>query len=330
MKEQDIRPEKLFNRYLELSAEDATRCFKGVKREKIPCVACGYVGEKMEFEKNGFSYSSCEDCGSLFQTPRPLQDAFENFYRYSVSSRFWAEQLFPAVAESRRELIFRPRVEKLSSFFFEEGLRIERLVDVGAGYGIMLDEWRRLHPETSLLAIEPFQSLASECRSKGFEVVEDIAENVSGYQEWADLVVCFEVLEHVFDPHSFIDSLKKLVRPGGYLFISTLGVDGFDIKVLWEKSKSIFPPHHINFMSIVGFQKLFERSGFEKINVKTPGLLDVDIVRNAFHINPKILDEQRFIRSIILNDETSQAFQLFLSQFNLSSHTWVTGKKVER
>ena len=66
-------------------------------------------------------------------------------------------------------------------------------MDVGAGYGIMLDEWRQVHPETSLLAVEPFRSLASECRSKGFEVVEDFAENV----KWADLVVCFEVLEHV-------------------------------------------------------------------------------------------------------------------------------------
>ena len=83
-------------------------------------------------------------------------------------------------------------------------------------------------------------------------------------------------------------------------------------------------------MSIDGFQKLFERSGFEKINVKTPGLLDVDIVRNAFHINPNILDEHRFIRSILLNDEVSQAFQLFLSQYNLSSHTWITGRKGER
>src|SRR5436853_7850415 len=114
MKEADIRPEHLHRRYLELSAEDADRCFGRGARHTIPCVACDAAGARVEFEKNGFPYSRCDICGTLYQSPRPPLDAFEAFYRNSVSSRYWAEEFFPAVAEARRGSIFRPRVERLA------------------------------------------------------------------------------------------------------------------------------------------------------------------------------------------------------------------------
>lgn len=327
MKEGDIRPEALLGRYLELSAEDAERCFSGVVRESIPCVGCGSTRFSPEFAKNGFSYASCLDCGSLFQAPRPPLSAFEAFYRDSVSSRYWAEEFFPAVAEVRRERIFRPRAEKLSALCRQKGIAVERVIDVGAGYGILLDEWRRLHPSAQMLAIEPSAVLARECRAKGLEVVEDVAENVTEYQGVADLVVCFEVLEHVYDPLAFVRTLSGFARPGGYVFVSTLGVDGFDIQVLWDKSNSIFPPHHINFLSVKGFQRLFARAGLEDVDVTTPGVLDVDIVRNAARRMPNVMDNQRFIGKLLSDDVLAAVFQTFLAENRLSSHTWVLGRK---
>ena len=327
MKEDDIRPEALLNRYLELSAADAERCFSGASRDLIPCVGCGSSNLNSEFEKNGFGYVTCVDCGSLFQAPRPPIETFETFYRDSASARYWADVFFPAVAEARRDLIFKPRAKKLSDLMASKGHAVGRVIDVGAGYGILLDEWRRLHPQTTLLAIEPSEVLARECRAKNLEVVEDIAENVTGYNEYADLVLCFEVLEHVYDPLSFIRTLATLARPGGYVFVSTLGVDGFDIQVLWEKSNSIFPPHHINFLSLAGFEKLFERAGLEDIQIITPGVLDIEIVRNAKKKFPGLLESNRFINKILLNDRLASTFQLFLSENRLSSHTWVLARK---
>jgi SAM-dependent methyltransferase len=327
MKESDIRPEALLRRYLELSGQDAELCFVDTPRLKIPCVSCGSEQLVVEFEKNGFAYSSCQECGTLFQSPRPPIAAFEAFYRDSVSSRYWAEEFFPAVAEARREKIFRPRVERLASLCRTKNISVERLIDVGAGYGIFLDEWRKGNPKTKMLAVEPSELLAAECRSKGFDVVEDIAENVSGYNNHADLVVCFEVLEHVYDPLSFVQTLSKLVKPGGYVFISTLCVDGFDIQMLWDKSNSIFPPHHINFLSVDGFERLFTRAGLIDVDVSTPGQLDVDIVRNTIKREPELMKGQRFLHSIIDDQDIAVNFQEFLAANRLSSHAWVIGRK---
>ena len=328
MKESDIRPEALLSRYLELSAEDADRCFEGAPRAEVPCVACGASDAQPQFEKNGFAYSVCPGCGTLFQSPRPDIEAFKVFYQSSESAKYWAEVFFPAVAEARRERIFRPRVERLADLCSAKGIAVEHLIEVGAGYGIFLDEWRRRFPSTRALAIEPSESLAAECRAKGFDVIEDIVENVGGHDGHADLVVCFEVLEHVYDPLAFVRTLTRLARPGGYVFLSTLCVDGFDIQVLWERSNSVFPPHHINFLSIRGFERLFERAGLVDVDISTPGQLDVDIVRNAVGRDTETLQGQRFIRAL-LPEEIAEDFQAFLTKHRLSSHAWVFGKHPE-
>ncbi len=327
MKEEEIRPEALLNRYLELSARDAEECFANLPRKEVRCVACGCIKATFQFDKNGFPYSQCDECRTLFQSPRPSIDAFEAFYRRSESARYWAEVFFPAVAEVRGEKIFRPRVERLAALCEDRGIAVVRLIDVGAGYGIFLDEWRHRSPGVRALAVEPSAALACECRAKGFEVVENIVEDVRGYDDYADLVVCFEVLEHVYDPLAFIEVLARLARPGGCVFISALGVDGFDIQMLWEKSNQIFPPHHINFLSVSGFERLFTRAGLVEVDVSTPGVLDVDIVRNAVRRTPALLNGHRFLRRLLADDDLAAQFQRFLGENRLSSHTWVVGKK---
>ena len=244
----------------------------------------------------------------------------------SVSSQYWADVFFPAVAEVRREKIFRPRVEKLAQICTDHDFTVERLVDIGAGYGIFLDEWKKCFADVDAVAVEPSTSLASECRAKGLRVVESVAENAGGLDNFADLVVCFEVLEHVTDPLAFMNILKGMTRPGGYVFISTLCIDGFDLQMLWEKSTQISPPHHINILSVDGFKRLFSRAGLVDVEISTPGQLDVDIVRNVSESDSSLLVGQRFIKSLVENDVTASMFQSFLSENCLSSHAWVLGK----
>ncbi len=327
MKEEDIRPAKIFEKYLGLSAEDAHNCFDDVVRKDVNCPACGFESRLYEFEKHGFGYATCNNCSTLYQTPRPPLDAFERFYSDSASSRYWADVFSPSVAELRRERTFLPRVELLIDLCAEKGIVPTSVMDVGAGYGIFLEEWKKRFPDTKAIAIEPSKNLANVCRGKGLEVVENFAERVDGYDSVADLVVCFEVLEHVFDPIEFIRTLKRFVKPGGYLMVSTLTVTGFDIQVLWDKSNSVSPPHHINFLSVEGFKHLFSRAGLVDVDVLTPGVLDVDIVINAYKKDPSLLSGNRFVKELVKDDAISQKFQQFLAEYRLSSHAWVLARK---
>lgn len=327
MREKDIRPLDLVAKYRQLSLKDAEKCFSQKNRRDIPCVACGENNKNYEFSKQNFSYASCNKCNSLFQVPRPNSDEFEEFYQRSESSKYWAEIFFPSVIEIRREKIFKPRVKSIYEIFFNKDFKIKKLIDVGAGFGLFLEEWLKLRPNCESIAIEPNHKMADECRKRGLKVIQDIAENINNLDNFADLIVSFEVLEHIDEPLKFIKNLKKMLRPGGYIFISTLSIDGFDLKTLWDSSEQISPPHHINFLSISGFKALFERAGMSDISISTPGKLDTDIVRNALENDSSLLKNQQFLRHILNDDKIAKEFQIFLSNNCLSSHAWIIAKK---
>jgi SAM-dependent methyltransferase len=332
MKESDIRPSSLYQKYLALSIKDSFSFFPAEAREDVPCFACGSSDATYSFTKYGFSYFQCNVCSSLFLNPRPTAEALGSFYCNSESSLFWAREFYPAVAETRRSSIFRPRVLDIASMCKEQKIDVDYIIDVGSGHGIFLDEWRAHDPKASLVAIEPSASLAGVCSSKDLYVIQDMVENVADLENSADLLVCFEVLEHVHNPLAFLQSLIKLVRPGGMILVTTLCIDGFDLQILWDRSHQIMPPHHINFPSVAGLRNLFTRAGATSIDILTPGKLDVDIVRNGLlekednNIEMRQDPFAKFFSRIIGNDSAAEDFQKFLVNHQLSSHVWIYAK----
>ena len=99
MKEEDIRPQDLHDEYLRLSRKDAETFFSDTSKfQDIDCPACNNKEVTKSFVKDGFGYVSCSYCGTLFQSPRPTIEAFEQFYMESHSSNYWAETFFPRIS----------------------------------------------------------------------------------------------------------------------------------------------------------------------------------------------------------------------------------------
>lgn len=321
MKESDIRPRHIFDEYLRLSAADADLLFRNEPRSAVACPGCGQESGTPSFTKNGFGYCECSGCGTLYQAPRPSFESFSRFYKESRSSAYWAEVFFPTVAEARRAKIFAPRAAKMRDLVAARGIPHRCIIEIGAGHGIFLEEWGRLNSGADLRAIEPNPIMAQKCRNKGIRISQTLLEDADEWTAEADLVVCCEVLEHVYDVSTFLAASKKLLKPGGMAVFTCPWVEGFDIQVLWEHSKTITPPHHLNFLSRRGIEAAFLKADYRSVDVITPGKLDVGIVRDA-DIAPEELS--RFVRLLLSRGEaTLGAFQQFLEQHLLSSHCWI-------
>jgi SAM-dependent methyltransferase len=322
MKEHDIRPAALLDDFFTRLQRDAARL--AVKRSAfvdVPCPFCGGGDSDDAIEKEGFSYRSCRDCGSLFASPRPTAELLREYMTTSEAVELWSTHFYRATAEARRAQMFRPRAARIAAIADRHGVPSTGIcADIGAGYGLFLLELKALGRFTKLLAIEPDARLAAVCRGHGFEVLERWIEDPGATTVNADLATAFEVLEHVFDPLEFLTASVRAVRPGGLLFFSTLAVTGFDIQTLWAQSRSVSPPQHLNFPSIAGVERLLARAGLEAVEITTPGELDVDIVRNRLAADPD-LDVPRFARLVAgASDDTRGAFQQFLKAQRLSSH----------
>lgn len=328
MKEADIRPASLFEEYLRLSARDAHIHFQPGSGEALACPGCGGEDTRPAFDKNGFSFVECACCGTVYVSPRPPLAAFEAFYRDSDSSRFWAEVFFPAVMKARKAQIFAPRAQQIAELAAQRGIAPRTVIDVGAGWGLFLECWKNQNAQARVLAIEPSPEMGRECQAKGIEVLPKVAEDAEEWAGLADLVVSFEVMEHAHDPVRFVSSLLNLVRPGGMVVATSLCSDGLDLQILGAHSHSYFPPHHLNFMSVAGFERLFTRAGFTAVDVLTPGKLDVDIIRGLVERDPELARSNRLARTIAgLSEQAGRELQDFLVRHRLSSHAWVVAQR---
>ena len=320
MKEEEIRPKQLFGEYLKLSIKDGNSLNKKLFVE-IDCQVCKSPLRKILITKYEYTYKQCEECRSVLCSPRPSEKQLSQLYFNSESSRFWSEVFFPSVAEARKEKLFTPKAQQIASLIHDRKLNINSICDIGAGHGVFLEELKRFLPDAKLYAIEPDSSSASECRKKGIETLEEVSENAHIWNGKFDMVISSEVIEHVFDVASFIRSLHSLLKPNGVALITGLGYEGFDILTLGEKSNSISPPHHLNFLSLEGFHKVFKNNDFRIVDVWTPGKLDVDIVINSGL-------ENEFVNTLKSRGEIAiQDFQDFLVKHKLSSHVWVLAQK---
>ena len=107
-------------------------------------------------------------------------------------------------------------------------LKRQRALDVGCGGGILAEAMaRRASHVTGIdLAARPLGVARLHALESGVENIEyrEIAAEALAAEAPGrfDVVTCMEMLEHVPDPSSVVRACATLVRPGGWVFFSTL------------------------------------------------------------------------------------------------------------
>lgn len=107
-------------------------------------------------------------------------------------------------------------------------LKGQRVLDVGCGGGILADSMARkgatvLGIDLAGKALKVAQLHALEAETEGVQYREISAESLAAEQPGSfDVVTCMEMLEHVPEPASIVKACAALVKPGGYVFFSTI------------------------------------------------------------------------------------------------------------
>jgi 2-polyprenyl-6-hydroxyphenyl methylase/3-demethylubiquinone-9 3-methyltransferase len=103
-----------------------------------------------------------------------------------------------------------------------------RIVDVGCGGGILSEAMARkgaqvLGVDLAERSLKVAQLHAMEAGIDHVHYREVAAEVLADEQPGQfDIVTCMEMVEHVPDPASIVAACAKLVKPGGWVFLSTL------------------------------------------------------------------------------------------------------------
>lgn len=143
-------------------------------------------------------------------------------------------------------------------------VRQGRLLEIGVGGGELLSEARSRGYAVAGVDVSP--QLAEHVRSRhGIEVYCcNIAEFAPSGQ--FDVVVMSHVIEHVVDPMTMLEHARRLLAPGGVLYLATPNV------ACWEArfdGWASYEPYHLLYFAPGTLELTLNRAGFSVAEMRT-------------------------------------------------------------
>jgi hypothetical protein len=81
----------------------------------------------------------------------------------------------------------------------------------------------------------------------------------------------WDLLEHVKDPVGTLEKARNLLKPNGYILISTGDVDSLMARVSGRFWHLIIPPFHLYYFSQRTIRRYLAEAGFTEIQIRFPG-----------------------------------------------------------
>jgi SAM-dependent methyltransferase len=172
---------------------------------------------------------SCVECGTVQQPELPAGAQLHELYRDMSDDAYLVEETGRrATAVSLLDLI-------------AEHVSCGRLLDVGCGHGLLLDEARRRGFD--VVGLELSRSAALHARvALGLDVREVPLEEFDSWDSF-DVVVLADVIEHLDDPVGAIESCARLLRPGGALCVVTPDPSSITARMAGSRWWGYLPAH---------------------------------------------------------------------------------------
>ena len=285
MKISQIRPDHLVK--LARVAYEKDIAFYLVNQDRFVvrvCPACALQNDETYFEKEGFEYSRCAGCGSVYMNPGPPEKLINKFYKNSKNYEFWAEFMYPQSKAERLLTIHKERadwvVSNLRKRFPNQNQFV--ILELGAGTGDSLATIAKIGGQDFIgFAIEPNQSMQSYLRENGIQVIQESALEAAKFKHKFDAVVSFEVLEHLLKPGLYLSLFARTLKKNGLFFATTPNANSIEIQLLQENSTSI-DIEHISVLTPAGMQALALLNGYRVEEIITPGEFDIELIREVY------------------------------------------------
>lgn len=231
------------------------------------CPACGHAGGRSRGRKNDFPLFSCESCATLYTAHAPGIIQGQDYDSY-----YTAENLeVPAFIDKRLD-------EIVSTF--ERYRKNNRLLDVGFGAGSFLEAAARNNWQA--FGVEVSQTAVEHVRERGFEVFSGELREAGYPDEYFDVIVASEVLEHVPNPRALLEDIARVLRPGGLLWATTPHGRGISARLLGLSWSVVCPPDHLQLFSINSIRKLLTSAGLRQIELATHGTNPHELVHELY------------------------------------------------
>lgn len=249
---------------------------------EVKCNLCGADDYAVAF-KAGEAQSSqivtCNKCGLMYANPRANPVDHEQVEAFDPD---FVEH-DPGMAERLRKESLQVRdFAKTRAFLAERYPQRGRLLEVGSGYGYLLDYFRQ--DGWQVEGAEPNEGLNRNARKTlGLKVFSGILPEANYPDASFDVVLMAHVIEHVPDPQDTLREIRRVLKPGGMLVMETPRYDTLMFKLLGRRERSLSCDGHIYFFTTKTLRESSEKAGFEVVREDAVGR-SLTLERLAYNI----------------------------------------------
>ena len=224
------------------------------------CAACR--SKTGEFKLFWAGLKQCSHCGHcMADLDAPGLD-FKTIYsdRY-FSGDEYVDYLRDKIVFEKQ---FRDRLRKIEKFRSSGDL-----IEVGCAYGFFLAVAKeRFRARGYDISEGPVNYARSQLGVDAH--CEDIV-NVPLAANSVDIVVMWDTVEHLPRPDLTLDKIGHILRPGGYLFLTTGDIGSLLARAQKAKWRLIHPPTHLHYFDRRTIAILLENSGLHPVSIEYVG-----------------------------------------------------------
>jgi 2-polyprenyl-3-methyl-5-hydroxy-6-metoxy-1,4-benzoquinol methylase len=221
------------------------------------CRLCGAARSTGLFEKGGWTFVRCTDCGLVSLSPLPSPAEIEAHHEASYQGGAYAAF---AGAESIRADIARHRLDLVRPLAVPG-----RWLDVGCSTGAFVAEAGKAGVACEGLELSP--TAVAAARARGLAVHRGTVDTFTPAERYA-VVTGFDVVEHVPDPMAFVARLRAWLAPDGLLVLTLPDIASAAARLLGRHWFYYAPPDHVHYFTPATIRRLLERGGFATIDVR--------------------------------------------------------------
>ena len=225
-----------------------------------------FLNSELRQRLSQLQLGQCCECGSLWaHDPRTDDSVLMDAYARLTDSYFEP----PAIPEQYKQ--FYRSLEQLA----KRHAPGKTVLDVGCGDGLFLES---LSNEWVKWGIEPSPIGVELARKRSLNVACGTLDNSTG-RYGVDLVCALDVIEHVLEPHSFLEAVKHQLNPGGIVLILTGDSTSLPARIAGAQWSYLRWCGHVSVFSARGLQRILRDHGFQILAWKrchhpaSPGLV---------------------------------------------------------
>lgn len=218
--------------------------------------ACQGAQYSPYYRSGEVDFLRCAKCGIVRRHPMPSSDELEQLY----TAHYRVENIIQGVSNQASG----ERVSNGYAQFILQHINLRKdckVLDYGAGAGHLVHAFQTAGLDA--VGVEPSQNARQFSKD---HLQTELLGNLEAYDGHNfDLITMIEVIEHLTEPIPVLDALRKKLRPGGELFITTPNLNGIRSRLEGGHWREATKKFHLILFTRASLAKMLKDAGFKHV-----------------------------------------------------------------